>query len=276
VTAARLLKRAFYRRSPLEVAPDLLGKVLIAADGRRGRIVEVEAYGGADDPASHAYRGRTPRNNTMWGPPGHLYLYFTYGMHWCANATCGPEGVAGAVLLRAVEPLDGLEVMRRARWTTQRQQRDLDLCRGPGRLCQALGWDGALDGADLTTGAGPAAITEDAPHRTPGGDPTAVAVGRRRKPLGLGTPDACTCTSPACTSCTRGDVTATDRPGSGPHPRRPRGGGRMTGGCPADGAGADTDWRIGRTPGRFISASQATPHRVRQQSGLGPLTCRKR
>jgi DNA-3-methyladenine glycosylase len=158
VTAARLLKRAFYRRSPLEVAPDLLGKVLIAADGRRGRIVEVEAYGGADDPASHAYRGRTPRNNTMWGPPGHLYLYFTYGMHWCANATCGPEGVAGAVLLRAVEPLDGLEVMRRARWTTHRH---LDLCRGPGRLCQALGWDGALDGADLTTGAGPAAITED-------------------------------------------------------------------------------------------------------------------
>jgi DNA-3-methyladenine glycosylase len=145
------LPRSFYDRSPLVVAPELLGRVLVAADGRSGRITEVEAYCGTDDPASHAYRGPTARNHTMWGPPGHLYVYFTYGMHWCANATCGPAGVPGAVLIRALEPLTGLEAMRRARWRAQRHQSDRDLCRGPARLCQALGWDRTLDGADLVT-----------------------------------------------------------------------------------------------------------------------------
>jgi DNA-3-methyladenine glycosylase len=143
------LGRAFFDRPPLVVAPALIGKLLVGADGRAGRITEVEAYCGADDPASHAYRGRTARNATMWGPPGHLYVYFSYGMHWCANATCGPAGVAGAVLLRAMEPLAGMDVMRRARWRHQRNQRDLDLCRGPARLAQAMGWDGTFDGADL-------------------------------------------------------------------------------------------------------------------------------
>jgi DNA-3-methyladenine glycosylase len=85
----------------------------------------------------------------MFGPPGHLYVYFSYGVHWCANVTCGPAGRAQAVLLRALDPVSGLELMRAARWTTQRHRSDRDLCRGPGRLCQALGIDGSFEGADL-------------------------------------------------------------------------------------------------------------------------------
>ena len=153
------LPRDFYERHALEVAPDLLNKVLVAPDGRAGRIVEVEAYRGADDPGSHGHRGRTKRNATMFGPPGHLYVYFTYGMHWCANAVAETEGVAAAVLLRALTPLEGLDAMYAARGPAAR--RDRDLCSGPAKLTQALGIDGYLDGADLAGGEQGVAIMDD-------------------------------------------------------------------------------------------------------------------
>ena len=154
---------AFYDRDATEVAPDLLGKLLV--HGRRAaRIVEVEAYRGSDDPASHAWRGRTPRNATMFGPPGRWYVYFTYGMHWCANLVCGPEGVAGAVLIRAAAPVRGLEAMRAVRPAARR---DTELCQGPARLCVALGIDGDADGADALRG--PLRVVDDsaAPNVTP-------------------------------------------------------------------------------------------------------------
>jgi DNA-3-methyladenine glycosylase len=149
----RALERRFYARDPRAVAPELLGKLLVHDDpevGRRaGRIVEVEAYCGAEDPGSHAYRGETARNRTMFGPAGGLYVYFTYGMHWCANVVTGEVGEGVAVLLRALAPTEGLEAMRQAR---VRARSDRDLCSGPAKLCQALGLDRAYDGADLVTG----------------------------------------------------------------------------------------------------------------------------
>jgi DNA-3-methyladenine glycosylase len=152
----RPLDREFYRRDSRAVAPDLLGKVVVAGE-RRGRIVEVEAYCGPEDPAAHSYRGPTARNATMFGPPGHLYVYFTYGMHWCCNPVCGDDDEGVAVLLRALEPLAGLEAMRAARGGV----RDRDLCRGPARLCEALGITGTLDGADLVTGDRGVSIVDD-------------------------------------------------------------------------------------------------------------------
>jgi DNA-3-methyladenine glycosylase len=142
------LDRAFYQRDPKVVARRLLNKVLVNG-ARAGRIVEVEAYCGEIDAGSHAYRGKTPRNATMFGRPGLLYVYFTYGMHWCANAVCGDEDEGVAVLLRAIAPLEGLDAMRAARGP--KITRDRDLGNGPAKLCQALGLDRAYDGADLVT-----------------------------------------------------------------------------------------------------------------------------
>ena len=131
----------------LEVAPRLLGAV-VRHDGVAVRITEVEAYDGANDPGSHAFRGQTPRNRTMFGPPGHLYVYFTYGMHHCANVVCGPEGRASALLLRAGEVVEGIDLARERRGRPP----DRDLARGPARLCRALALDRSADGLDLTDG----------------------------------------------------------------------------------------------------------------------------
>ena len=140
------LPASFYGGAADELAPALLNKVLVC--GRlSARIVEVEAYAGIRDPGSHAFRGETKRNATMFGPPGHLYVYFTYGMHWCANVVYSAVGEASAVLLRAAEPLTGLDTMRARR---PRAKTDRDLCRGPARLAQAFAIDGSLDGHDIT------------------------------------------------------------------------------------------------------------------------------
>ena len=133
----------FFARSVHEVAPDLIGCTLLV-DGVGGAIVEVEAYD-HEDPASHGFRGETARNRSMFGPPGHAYVYRSYGIHWCLNLVCEEKGVAAAVLLRALEPAHGVEEMR--------ARRNLDeprlLCSGPGRLCQALAVTGEHDGLPL-------------------------------------------------------------------------------------------------------------------------------
>jgi DNA-3-methyladenine glycosylase len=157
------LPRELLAAAPLEVAPRLLGKLLVRRDPAgqvlaAGRIVEVEAYGGRDDPASHAARGPTARNQTMFGPPGRLYVYFTYGMHWCCNVVAHPPDEAGAVLLRAIEPVVGQSAMASRR---PRARRPEDLTSGPARLCQALGLDGRFDGADLLDPGGPVGLVDD-------------------------------------------------------------------------------------------------------------------
>lgn len=148
------LPRSFYERPVLTVARALLGRLLVhETRGRRvsGRIVEVEAYRGADDPASHAFRGPTPRNRVMFADAGHAYVYFTYGMHHCLNVVTGPSGEASAVLIRALEPVEGIERMLRRRGLAG-EEAFVRLSRGPGCLTQALGLDRRHDGLDLTHG----------------------------------------------------------------------------------------------------------------------------
>jgi DNA-3-methyladenine glycosylase len=163
--APLVLPRTFYERDARVVAKDLLGKLLVRDDGRAARIVEVEAYLGADDPGSHAYRGETPRTRVMFGPAGHLYVYFTYGMHWCMNAVCGADGEGTAVLLRAAAPVAGEAQMAEARGRSGRE-----VTNGPAKLCQAFSLDRAFDGADLVTGDRGVTIADDgtAPPRRPG------------------------------------------------------------------------------------------------------------
>ncbi|WP_367324182.1 DNA-3-methyladenine glycosylase [Streptomyces sp. HUAS ZL42] len=158
------LPRRFFDRPVLDVAPDLLGRILVRTtpDGPIAlRLTEVEAYDGPNDPGSHAYRGRTPRNDVMFGPPGHVYVYFTYGMWHCMNLVCGPDGTASAVLLRAGEIVEGAELARKRRLSARN---DKELAKGPARLATALGVDRALDGTD-------ACATGDTPLRILTGTP---------------------------------------------------------------------------------------------------------
>jgi DNA-3-methyladenine glycosylase len=151
------LPRSFYLRDVHLVAKDLLNKVIVAGSCS-ARIVEVEAYAGDLDPASHSYRGETPRNSVMFVRGGLLYVYFTYGMHFCMNAVVGPVGEAHAVLIRAAEPLSGISIMRRRRGL---KISDRDLCRGPARLTQALGIARKDNGLDLTSKTSRVGIFED-------------------------------------------------------------------------------------------------------------------
>ena len=172
------LPRAFFDRAASKVAPQLLNKILAAADGRSGRIVEVEAYLGPIDPAAHTYRGKTPRNATMFGPAGHMYVYFTYGMHWCCNCVCGPVGSGSGVLIRALEPLHGLAQMRAAR---PRIVADRDLCRGPARLTQAMDISGSQNGIDLVSALAGFAIVDDGmapPKNLVGGPRIGIRLGK--------------------------------------------------------------------------------------------------
>jgi DNA-3-methyladenine glycosylase len=163
-----ILKRSYYARDSVAVARGLLGKVLVHGD-TAGIVVETEAYPGGDDLASHSARGLTPRTRVIFGPPGHAYVYFIYGMYECLNLVAEPDGVAGCVLLRALEPVAGLERMRERRPRARRLE---DLASGPGRLTKAMGITRALNGVDVTHGS--LVVREPADAR-----PIQIAVTRR-------------------------------------------------------------------------------------------------
>jgi len=160
------LPRSFYERSPRRVARDLLGKILIRSGNGiplAARIVEVEAYLAENDPAAHSAVGRTPRNSVLFGPPGHAYVYFIYGNHYCLNVSCEPDGKAGGVLIRALEPLAGMSAMARNRGIAMNSFRDHSaLTSGPGRLAQAFGVTRVRDnGRDLTSSSSGLWIADD-------------------------------------------------------------------------------------------------------------------
>jgi len=160
------LRREFYDRDPRRVSRDLLGRVLVRKEGRKllaARIVEVEAYLGENDPAAHSFAGRTPRNAVLFGPPGYAYVYFIYGNHYCLNVSCLPDGVAGGILFRAVEPLAGMEEMARLRNVSVDSNFDLrKLTSGPGRLAEAFGITRERDnGKDLTRARSDLFIADD-------------------------------------------------------------------------------------------------------------------
>ena len=168
--SGRPLPRAFFARAALVVARALLGRLLVreSPEGRvSGRIVEVEAYRGRRDPASHAFRGPTARNRVMFGPPGHAYVYFTYGMHHCLNVVCEERGTPAAVLIRAAEPIEGIELMIARRGVEE----TVRLMRGPGCVARALGLEREHDGLDLTLG--PLVVSDAPPAR--GGFPVALS-----------------------------------------------------------------------------------------------------
>jgi DNA-3-methyladenine glycosylase len=160
----KLLRRSFYLEQPDVVARKLLGKLVIRRiDGHRvtGRIVELEAYLGLDDPASHSYIGETARNAVLFGPPGFAYVYFIYGMYYCLNVSCQPKGHAGGILIRALEPVEGLDIMARLRKLPPTASPRL-LTSGPGRLCQALDITRAAhNGLDVTSRASVLQILDD-------------------------------------------------------------------------------------------------------------------
>jgi DNA-3-methyladenine glycosylase len=164
MTAPKILPRSFYLDSPEAVGRGLLGKLVThELDGERltGRIVELEAYLGLEDPASHSFIGKTPRNAVLFGPPGFAYVYFIYGMYYCLNVSCEPDGQAGGVLIRALEPVEGLETMARLRKLPASAKPRL-LTSGPGRLCQALGITRAAhNGLDVTSRKSPLRILDD-------------------------------------------------------------------------------------------------------------------
>jgi DNA-3-methyladenine glycosylase len=161
---SRLLPRSFYLDSPEVVAANLIGKLIssqVAGKRLTGRIIEVEAYLGLNDPASHTFGGKTSRNEVLFGPPGFSYIYFIYGMHYCLNFSCQPKGQPGGVLIRALEPLEGLEAMARLRGLSSPAKMNL-LTSGPGRLCQALGITRAThNGLDVTRADSPLQVRDD-------------------------------------------------------------------------------------------------------------------
>jgi DNA-3-methyladenine glycosylase len=175
------LDREFFARFTLSVASDLLGCLIVRRTATEtvlsGKIVEVEAYRGSDDPASHSFRGKTKRNSLMFGEAGHAYLYFAYGFHWCLNITTEGRGEPGAVLIRALEPVEGVEQMKANRGISQVEQ----LTNGPGKLTKALAIDGGFNGEDVVTSKRLYVVGRDAPVKV--GTSTRVGISRGREQM---------------------------------------------------------------------------------------------